>query len=162
MSKKIVSTFSERLKECLDNDPLLTATLLADKIGLSKQAISMYISGDRKPKRPTIKVISEILNVSESWLMGYDVPKYKCSNTKNNQYSMLPFVATSHEIEAFNAYHNQPEMQPAVDRILGVESQKKYFRTYKPHIEPIAAHANETATEQEVKHDDDIMDDENF
>ena len=64
MSDKIVSTFHERLRKCLNDKTSITATSLADKIGLSKQAISMYASGSRKPKRPTIK----------AWLMGYDVP----------------------------------------------------------------------------------------
>lgn len=74
MSDKIVSTFHERLRKCLNNKTSITATSLADKIGLSKQAISMYASGSRKPKRPTIKAIAEALNVNEAWLMGYDVP----------------------------------------------------------------------------------------
>lgn len=74
MSDKIVSTFHERLRKCLNDKTSITATSLADKIGLSKQAISMYASGSRKPKRPTIKAIAEALNVNEAWLMGYDVP----------------------------------------------------------------------------------------
>ena len=74
MSDKIVSTFHERLRKCLNDKTSITATSLADKIGLSKQAISMYASGSRKPKRPTIKAIAEALNVNEAWLMGYDAP----------------------------------------------------------------------------------------
>ena len=74
MSDKIVSTFPERLRKCLNDKTSITATSLADKIGLSKQAISMYASGSRKPKRPTVKAIAEALNVNEAWLMGYDVP----------------------------------------------------------------------------------------
>ena len=67
MSDKIVSTFHERLRKCLNDKTSITATSLADKIGLSKQAISMYASGSRKPKRPTIKAIAEALNVNEAW-----------------------------------------------------------------------------------------------
>ena len=74
MNKNLVSTFSERLKECLDKETSISATTLAEEIGMSKQAISMYISGNRNPKRPTIKAIAEILKVDEAWLMGYDVP----------------------------------------------------------------------------------------
>lgn len=74
MSDKIVSTFPERLRKCLNDKTSINATSLADKIGLSKQAISMYASGSRKPKRPTVKAIAEALNVNEAWLMGYDVP----------------------------------------------------------------------------------------
>ncbi len=77
MNSKIVSTFSKRLKQCLENNSALTATLLAEQVGLSKQAISMYLSGARKPKRPTIKVIADALNVNEAWLIGYDVPMKK-------------------------------------------------------------------------------------
>lgn len=75
MSSKIISSFPERLKQCLENNSSLSATTLAEQIGLSKQAISMYLSGARKPKRPTIKVIADALNVNEAWLIGYDVPK---------------------------------------------------------------------------------------
>ena len=74
---KIISSFPERLRQCLNDNSSLSATILADQIGLSKQAISMYLSGARKPKRPTIKVIADALNVNEAWLIGYDVPKEK-------------------------------------------------------------------------------------
>lgn len=70
---KRISSFSERLTEALGDN---TATGLAEKIGLSKQAISMYVNGKRTPKRPVIESISRILNVNPMWLMGYDVEKY--------------------------------------------------------------------------------------
>jgi len=82
MSNNLVSNFAERLKECLENEASISATTLADNIGLSKQAISMYLSGSRNPKRPTIKAIAEALNVNEAWLMGYDVPMRKTLSTE--------------------------------------------------------------------------------
>ena len=84
MNKNLVSTFPERLKECLDKETSISATTLAEEIGMSKQAISMYISGNRNPKRPTIKAIAEILKVDEAWLMGYDVPMRPDSSPKTN------------------------------------------------------------------------------
>ena len=84
MNKNLVSTFPERLKECLDKETSISATTLAEEIGMSKQAISMYISGNRNPKRPTIKAIAEILKVDEAWLMGYDVPMRPESSPKTN------------------------------------------------------------------------------
>jgi transcriptional regulator with XRE-family HTH domain len=65
-----ISSFAERLKEALKDDK---ATNLADRIGLSKQAISMYVNGKRIPKRPVIESISRELHVNPMWLMGYDV-----------------------------------------------------------------------------------------
>lgn len=67
-----VSSFSERLKIALGD---MTASELAKKIGLSKQAVSTYITGVRSPKLPVIKSLSSVLNVNEAWLMGYDVPQ---------------------------------------------------------------------------------------
>mgnify|MGYP000912380582 FL=1 len=44
-------------------------------MGLSKQTISAYKNGTRKLKASTIKAIAQELKVSETWLLGYDVPK---------------------------------------------------------------------------------------
>ena len=67
-----VSTFQDRLKTALGN---MTATDLAKKIGLSKQAISTYMTGVRSPKQPVIAALASALNVNEAWLLGYDVPQ---------------------------------------------------------------------------------------
>ena len=42
--------------------------------GIPKSALSQYISGAFEPKQDRIYLISKTLNVSEAWLMGYDVP----------------------------------------------------------------------------------------
>jgi transcriptional regulator with XRE-family HTH domain len=41
---------------------------------IPKSAISQYISEAFEPKQDRIYLISKALNVSEAWLMGYDVP----------------------------------------------------------------------------------------
>lgn len=41
---------------------------------IPKSAISQYISGAFEPKQDRVYLISKALNVSETWLMGYDVP----------------------------------------------------------------------------------------
>lgn len=82
MALKYVSDFQSRFKMALENAPF-NATELADKIGLSKQAISAYLTGVREPKRPTLKAIAEQLNVNEAWLTGYDVPMNNFSEISN-------------------------------------------------------------------------------
>lgn len=42
--------------------------------GIPKSALSQYINGAFEPKQDRIYLISKALNVSEAWLMGYDVP----------------------------------------------------------------------------------------
>ena len=73
MSMNLVSTFQERLKLALSN---VKACQLAENIGISKQAISMYVAGKRTPKRPTIEALARELGVNPLWLLGYDEPKY--------------------------------------------------------------------------------------
>lgn len=74
MELNSVSTFAERLKIAIGD---MTASELAKKIGLSKQAVSTYMTGIRSPKLPVIQALSNALNVNEAWLLGYDVPKEK-------------------------------------------------------------------------------------
>lgn len=59
-------------------------------------------------------MLAAALNVNEPWLMGYDVDP----NT-------VSFVLTAHERNLILAYRYQIEMQEAVDRLLGIESEKK-------------------------------------
>ena len=47
---------------------------LVEKTGLSKAAISQYISDRNLPKQKAIYLLSKALGVQEAWLMGYDVP----------------------------------------------------------------------------------------
>lgn len=72
------SSFAERLKLALGT---MTSTELATKIGLSKQAISTYLTGTRTPKLPVVKSLAIALDVSEMWLMGYDVSKERRDDT---------------------------------------------------------------------------------
>lgn len=47
---------------------------LSQKTKIPKSSISQYMSGYTKPKDDRIHYIAEALNVSEAWLMGFDVP----------------------------------------------------------------------------------------
>ena len=69
----LISSFQERLKEAMNG---MSVTDLAAELDISKQSVSAYINGTRKPKRLTISAMAQILSVNPSWLMGYDVEKY--------------------------------------------------------------------------------------
>ena len=68
-----ISELQFRLKTALNDS--MSITELADKIGMSKQAISAYTTGVRSPKRPVVNALAAALNVDPLWLLGYDVPK---------------------------------------------------------------------------------------
>ena len=46
---------------------------LVEKTGLGKSAISQYCSGVYEPKQRALYKLAKALDVSEAWLMGYDV-----------------------------------------------------------------------------------------
>ena len=65
---------------------------LVQKTGISKGALSSYISGRYVPKQNNIYLIAEALEVNEAWLMGADVPM-----ERNN-------VKTSAEITVYKVH----------------------------------------------------------
>lgn len=69
---RLVSNFNDRFKEAFGDRNL---TEFALEIGVSKQSISAYLKGIRKPKPIVSAEIARKLNVSPAWLLGYDVPK---------------------------------------------------------------------------------------
>lgn len=69
-----VATSQERLNELFDSDPR-SDTAIAEALGVSKQAFSMWRHGTRSPKKSVLISISNLYNVSIEWLMGFDVEK---------------------------------------------------------------------------------------
>lgn len=68
-----MSTASERIKEGMLLRGLKQVDLV-EKTGISKGALSSYISGRYVPKQNNTFLIAKALDVSEAWLMGADVP----------------------------------------------------------------------------------------
>lgn len=55
-----------------------------EKLGvkLGKSAISQYVNGVQAPDQRRLALLALTFNVSEAWLMGYDVPRERESTTK--------------------------------------------------------------------------------
>ncbi len=68
-----MNDFNKRLQKALQLRNL-SQSELCKKTGIPKSAMSQYVSGDYIPKRERTYVIAQALNISEGWLMGYDVP----------------------------------------------------------------------------------------
>lgn len=52
-------------------------TELCKLANVPKSSLSLYLSGAYEPKQDRIYSMAKVLNVSEAWLMGYDVPMNK-------------------------------------------------------------------------------------
>ncbi len=61
------------------------------KIKLGKNDLSQYVNGKVEPGQEKLTILGLALNVSEAWLMGYDVPRER--NYQPPQKSQAPFAA---------------------------------------------------------------------
>ncbi len=81
LSKK--ATTADRLAELMDEmnirqaDIIRMAAPICAKYNmkLSRSDLSQYISGKTEPGQAKLTIIAEALDVSEAWLMGFDVQK---------------------------------------------------------------------------------------
>ena len=51
---------------------------------IPKSSLSLYLSNAYEPKQDRIFLMARVLNVSEAWLMGYDVPMERSKNKNTN------------------------------------------------------------------------------
>lgn len=54
-------------------------------VSLSKGLLSHYVTGRNSPSRDKIFILAKGLNVSEAWLMGYDVPMENSESDLENK-----------------------------------------------------------------------------
>lgn len=71
--------FATRLKQAMDLRGI-KASELSEKAKIPKSAISQYLSGLYEAKQRSIFKLANVLDVSEGWLMGLDVPMERISD----------------------------------------------------------------------------------
>lgn len=73
MYKKRIASCGDRISAALAFRKMKQADLckVAD---VPKSSLSLYLSGAYEPKQDRIYSMAKALDVSEAWLMGYDVP----------------------------------------------------------------------------------------
>lgn len=93
-----ISTTSERLKEYMKRNRLRQVDILemvkpfCEQYGvkMNKSDLSQYVSGKTEPGQDKLIVLSKALNLSEPWLMGYDVPLEPPKEPKNQKENHSP------------------------------------------------------------------------
>lgn len=85
MNGKKVSSFSQRFaqlfNEYIDNGG--TQQELAKVLGVSRQTVGAWCTGERSPKQPTVEAIANKFHVDIAWLSGYDVQRNQNLNQNN-------------------------------------------------------------------------------
>lgn len=97
-----------RIAKALDARNMRPADLAA-MTGIPKSSLSLYLKGSYEPKGDRIYIIAKALRVSESWLMGYDVPMEKQEENNPSEQQL-----TGVDKELFEALKQMPKEQKLV------------------------------------------------
>lgn len=107
-----IATTAARLRIALDSTNMRPAEL-SRLTGLSKGAIHHYLAGTYEPKSSAINKMAVALNVNESWLWGYDVPRERSQIQKKNDQLVKLVVRMRSDDEFAKAVSMLDNLTPA-------------------------------------------------
>ena len=95
--------FKDRLKEAMSEKGLRAVDVVEafndyctknhiENCKVYKSMLSMYLSGKFEPNSQRIAIFAKLFDVSEAWLIGYDVPKGTASLNKHSEEYIDTFV----------------------------------------------------------------------
>lgn len=115
--------FSNRLKAAMQERGLTQSELCA-RTGISKSAMSQYLSGAFLPKQNRVYALSRALGVSEAWLMGYGVGTVATTGERGVKIPVLGCVRAGLPVEAVQEildYEEIPESLAETGEFFGLQ-----------------------------------------
>lgn len=100
-----MSTYSNRIRELRKNKSL-SQEQLADKLGVTKQAISQLERGTRKPSMAMLESLCDFFNVSSDYLLGKEDVTIRIVDKNGIR-----------KLDAMEIYHPNPEIDHIVKSI---------------------------------------------
>lgn len=182
-------TFGEKLRDSR-KALSLTQKQLADKIGAKHNSVSDWENDKNKPDPDTIELICGVLNISPDYLLGVNsdslsafekelIKKYRSLDDRSKK--MVDYILNVGTEFSIIIEQSKAEKEQINKRLIAYEQTiKKYnqekLNNYKTSVYPsmVAESSDfysvnaarpvtdEKVTEEMKKHDDDIMDDDNF
>lgn len=73
MYKERIETCAQRIRAALRIREMKQIDL-CNLAKVPQSSLSLYLSGAYEPRQDRLAEMAQVLNVSEAWLMGYDVP----------------------------------------------------------------------------------------
>lgn len=99
----------------------MRASELEAATDVPKSAISFYLAGKSKPKADRLYIIARALDVSEAWLLGYDVPMARTDEAKKNDQLAELVVKMRREPDFFATVAKLAELSPDnYERVKGI------------------------------------------
>mgnify|MGYP002713685796 CR=1 FL=1 len=102
--KLLNSTTSDRIKQAMNSsnlkqiDIVNKAKSLEKETGikLTKTDLSQYVNGKVTPGQKKLYILAKILNVSEAWLLGYDVDRARISDKSRAEFNQQQDTMAAH------------------------------------------------------------------
>jgi transcriptional regulator with XRE-family HTH domain len=122
-----MDTTSNRLKQAMDMREMKQVDII-ERTGISKGALSSYLSGRYVPKQNNIHALAVALDVSESWLMGYDVDPHRVDASVSAP--AADPVLSDRDIALLEKYHSlnalgKDKLDERADELCEMEKYKK-------------------------------------
>lgn len=125
-------TFKNRLVQAMQHRGIKAAEL-AKRTGLSKAQISQYTNGVYEAKQTALYKLAVALDVSEAWLMGYDVDmerliSQKCAEQTNIiELMQLHFGSEVTELVQMFSQLNRKGKKKAFDQLQDLNKITEYI-----------------------------------
>jgi transcriptional regulator with XRE-family HTH domain len=101
MNNERIAQLHDRLTEALEAAGMRPIDL-CEKTGIPKSMLSYYLNGKTKPKADRLHIIAKALDVSEAWLLGFDVPKLRTAEQKKNDQLAQLIVRMRNDRDFYN------------------------------------------------------------
>lgn len=147
-----MGTTSQRILTAMELRGFKQADLV-EKTGISKGALSSYISGRYTPKQNNIYLIAKALDVNEAWLIGADVPMERQPDPVPTP---TPLPADQQQLNNIYTQLDSSNKKKVITYATNLLSTQRM----EDELLANAAHAF-NPTEEEKKHADEIMKDDN-
>lgn len=189
MSKQEYLSIGANLKRIRINKGI-TQKELAEKVGLVYSSYSNYENGNRIPSKKTLEKIAEVLNVDIFELMYDELTAKKIHEQANKEFNRQCDILDDRRQYLLNIFNmlNDEGQKKAIERVEELTEIKRYttdyiqkteddsdlivefkksdkserLLTYKNILNAAHERTDIEVTEEMKKHDDNIMDDENF
>lgn len=102
-----VDTFANRLQIAMNNSNInqveLSEKTKSFEKSISQSLINKYLKGKAFARQNNIYILCKILNVDEAWLMGFDVPMQRKSDS-SRQLENVRYAS-------YEGYKNDPDLE---------------------------------------------------
>lgn len=113
------ATISNRLKQIMNERNLKQVDILNKTIPLqsrynvrlAKNDLSQYVNGKVEPNQDRIFILAKALDVSEAWLLGYDVPKNRIDKDELDITTIFNQLEEYRQARVYNFAEKQLEEQ---------------------------------------------------